>query len=125
MHHSLLHIDMFLIFFSLYFIICWFPLFSEQNKSIKIFFYEIKMCEQSRSHYDIAQNTYLITYLNEEHVHMDVSCFCNSTIHTNTVGWGRRLKLYELKTKCYHEYNYSQLLEVKFISYIRITRIIY
>ena len=42
-----------------------FPFFSEQNKSIKIFFYGIKMWEKSRTTlYDIAQI----------HVDMDGSC---------------------------------------------------
>ena len=64
---------MFLIFFSLKslnrldFIICWFSLDLIAEKSIKIFFYEIKFWGKVEPHYHIAQILTFITYLNEEH----------------------------------------------------------
>ena len=61
---SILHV---LIFISLEsmnrpdFIICWFSLYLIAEKSIKIFFYEIKFGEKVEPHYHIAQ---VLTLLN-------------------------------------------------------------
>ena len=73
---------MFPIFFSLKsmnrldVVICWFSLDLIAEKSIKIFFYEIKFGNhKSRTTLSYCPNTYFIAYLNEEHVIWSVRCF--------------------------------------------------
>ena len=83
-----IHVSHFLfckIMIRLDFIICWFSLYFIAEKSIKIFFHEIKLGEKVEPHYHIDQIfTLYTTYLNEEHVVWTEAVLSSSFIHCNT-----------------------------------------
>ena len=65
------------------FIICWFSLYLIAEKSIKIFFHEIKFGEKSRTTLSYCPNTYFITIISK--CNMVCKLFWNSALHITMV----------------------------------------